>query len=321
MQYESLNPYYRQSLDIIYNYINDNTINEIIINEPQTIIIERIGMGKIKYPDANLSIQNLKKLTRIIANNAGLHFNDMNPKLSCVMPYFRHRFEAMFGASVQDGVSIAIRTKHKKNLTWCDLGVSNDLEAYLRNIITRGDNIIISGATNTGKTTLLNKLINELPNHQRIVAVEDTPEVDLHKFEHATALIAGRDNDITKNGGLQSWENITNHINRISPDNIILGEISTINTAPALSYLNTGNKGFICTIHAESPMQIPNKFTLNMQYSGKELANIEDMLFQLVDTIIQIKRIDVNNKIMRKITDIYHPKIKKYAMKDGVFNG
>src|SRR5690606_25720912 len=115
-------------------------------------------------------------------NYRGLTFDpDRHPKLSCVLPG-GHRFECLVGNSVQTGLSLAIRAKHPFVPSWDQIGVSADIRAYLKAAIDEEKNIIISGATNTGKTTLLNMMLEWVPADCRVVGIEDTPELKLERF-------------------------------------------------------------------------------------------------------------------------------------------
>ncbi len=316
MSYDSLNPILRIRLNDLFQYISNVQITEFRINKPFIVITDTRGSGLLEIQDKNLSIDNLKNLCKILSNMNGLIFNNESPQISCVLPFYNHRFEAAFGASAVHGISLAIRCKHKFEPSWQELGINPKTQAFITTRIQAQDNIVIAGATNTGKTTLLNKLLSLLPDSRRVVSVEDTPEVDITRFWNGTGLIAGRGAQFHHNG-LLSWEVLSNHINRITPDNIIFGEISTANSFCAINSLNAGNKGFMCTIHAESPKQVPLKFAMNLQWGEHKIDNIAQNINQLTDLIIQIKR---NDNGFRQISDLFNPKTQQYIMQNGVFH-
>jgi pilus assembly protein CpaF len=189
---------------------------------------------------------------------------------------------------------------------------------FLRSAIEGELNMLISGATNTGKTTLLNRLLTFLPDDRRVVAAEDTPELDIARFWDGVGLIAARD-EFGAKSGLLSWAQIYDHLMRITPDHVFFGEISITNAKAALAALNSGITGFMCTIHAASPQQaLDRKFDQNIAWSGQSMPRVPEFLRELVDVVIQIKR---STDGMRRITDIYQPRLDHWVMQDGVMLG
>jgi len=301
---------------------------------PGKVVVDRRGEGKRLIDDPDLTLSKIEDICKVLANYTGVEFDpDKAPKLSCVVPEVRHRFECLVGASVQSGVSLAIRCKHPFTPTWEDLGIPEDggmllrpipqappapprsLFEYLKQVILDGNNVVVSGATNTGNTTLINKLLKFLPDDCRVVAAEDTPELHIDRFWDGVGLVAAR--EASTGSGMVSWRELYDHKMRITPDRVIFGEISTQNAFAALGALNSGVTGFMCTIHAESPMQVlRRKFVQNVAWSGELMADIPEFLAELVDVIIQIKRDDTG---FRRITDIYEPRNDRWVMRDGEY--
>ena len=284
---------------------------ELRMSCPGTVVIDRRGVGKQVIHESGLTQGLIENICRALANNEGIGFNAISkPKLSCIIPGARHRFECAVGPSVQSGLSLAIRCKHDFIPTWDDLGADEALQGYLYQTIAASQNIIISGATNTGKTTLLNMLLEMVPDSRRVVAMEDTPEIALDRFYDGIGLIAGRDDDA--NRAMLSWRQIYDHVMRITPDHIILGEISTQNAYPALGVLNSGVTGFICTIHAHSPWQaLHRKFDHNIAWSGQAMPRVPEFLVDLIDVVIQISR---DEDGVRRISHVYEPRHDRYVV-------
>ncbi|MHA1597535.1 MAG: ATPase, T2SS/T4P/T4SS family, partial [Alphaproteobacteria bacterium] len=234
------------------------------------------------------------------------------PKLSCVLPG-GHRFECLLGSSVRSGISLAIRCKHPFTPTWQQLGVNDAIRDYLLAAVMNERNIIISGATNTGKTTLLNMLLGTLPDDRRVIAVEDTPELHIDKFWDGVGLLAARESN--SGTGLLDWRQLYDHLMRVTPDHIVFGEISTLNAFAALAALNSGVTGFMCTIHADSPYQaIHRKFDQNIAWAGDVMPRVPEFLTDLVDVVVQIKRTPDG---FRQITDIFEPGADSFILRDG----
>ena len=297
-------------LSPLATYYSDPATVEVRMNEPCKIVTDRRGEGKKVQEDERLVASTLKRICMTLANRFGLHFHaDNSPKLSCLLPE-GHRFECLVGSSVQSGLSLAIRCKHPYKPAWQDFGIDTTLQGLVRESIEKSYNIIISGATNTGKTTLLNMMLATLPASRRVIAVEDTPELELGHFSDSNGLLAARG----KSMGMVSWRELYDHAMRITPDHLIFGEISTENAFAALGALNSGNRGFMCTIHAESPEQaLTRKFEQNIAWAGEKMEDIPAYLRGLIDMVIQIKR---DHDGYRRVSAIYMPKKDEYILGD-----
>ena len=295
-------------------FYDDPSTVEMRMTRPKVVIVDRRGVGKIEIPAPELTLGKIESICRSLANVTKVKFDpDRAPKLSCVIPEVRHRFECLVGASVQTKLSLAIRCKHPFVPTWEQVGAPPEVVAYLKRAILKDSkNIIVGGATNTGKTTFLNKLLKFLPDDRRVIAAEDTPELEIDRFYDGVGLIAAR--EASTSSGTVTWRELYDHQMRITPDHVIFGEISTQNAFAALGALNSGITGFMCTIHAESPEQVLNrKFVQNIAWAGQNMRDVPEFLRELVDVIVQIKR---DSSGYRRITDIYEPRNNTWVMKD-----
>ena len=287
-----VNPIIREVLAPLSLFYGDPTTVECRMNKPGEVITDRRGKGLERHSANDLTQALIESLCRSLANHHGIAFHiDNNPKLSCILPDGSHRFECLVGASVQSGLSLAIRCKHPFKPSWSKAGVNQTIKAYLMNALNQEANMIISGATNTGKTTFLNMLLAQLPADRRVIALEDTPELEIERFWNGNGLIAAREEKTNQGSGMVSWRELYDHMMRITPDHIIFGEISTTNCLAALGALNSGVTGFFCTIHSESPIQaITRKFDQNISWSGQTMPRVPEFLSELVDVVVQIKR-------------------------------
>ncbi len=307
------NPLFRRILAPLETHYADPVTVEIRMNRAGRIVTDRRGEGKRVVEDAALTLAAVESIARSLANANGLTFDpDQSPKLSCVLPG-GHRFEVLVGASVRTGLSLAIRCKHAFTPTWEQAGVSDTIRAYLVEAVEAEANMVISGATNTGKTTLLNMILNIIEPHRRVVAVEDTPELHIERFWDGVGLLAAREADT--GAGMLGWRQLYDHLTRITPDHILFGEISTQNAFAALAALNSGVTGFMCTIHAESPWQaIHRKFDQNIAWAGETMPRVPEFLSELVDVVVQIRR---DKDGFRRISDIWEPRKDRYVLQDG----
>jgi pilus assembly protein CpaF len=304
----------RTILRPLARYYDDPTTVEMRINRPKKVVVDRRGVGKVEIDAPELTLAKVEDICRSLANITKVKFDpDKAPKLSCVIPEVAHRFECALNASVRSKISLAIRCKHPFTPTWEQIGATPEVVGYLKRTIIEEQNAIVAGATNTGKTTLLNKMLDFLPDTARVVAVEDTPELQIDRFWDGVGLLAAR--EASTSTGMLTWRELYDHQMRITPDHVIFGEISTQNAFAALGSLNSGVTGFMCTIHAESPEQVlKRKFAQNIAWAGLRMHDIPEFLRELVDVIIQIKR-DASG--FRRITDIYEPRSGRWVMRHG----
>ncbi len=295
-------------------YYDDPTTVEIRIVRPSQVIVDRRGVGKCALPAPDLTRAVIEDLCRSLANVTGAAFEpETAPKLSCIIPDVRHRFECLVGPSVQSGISLAVRCKHPFTPSWDQVGAGGGLVEYLQASVMAEKNIIVSGATNTGKTTLLNKLLSFLPDDRRVIGVEDTPELQIERFWDGVGLLAARDARFST--GMVGWDGLYDHLMRATPDHVVFGEISIQNAFAALAVLNSGITGFMCSIHAEGPKQaLDRKFDQNIAWSGASMPRVPEFLHELVDVVVQIKR---SADGYRRITDIYEPRADRWVLRDG----
>ncbi len=286
---------------------------EVRTKVPGQIIIERRDLNEriCEVQADDLTLHRIKTICRALANIRGLEFSEIDkPQLSTTLPG-GHRFECLIGNSVITGLSLAIRCKHPHKITLEDMGLDDALIAYVKTALEKQWNIAISGSTNTGKTTLLNNLLSYLPDERRVVSAEDTPELEVDRFYNGVSLLAAR--DVSQGAGLRTWQQLYDHKMRISPDNILFGEISTQNAFAALNVLNTGARGWMCTVHAESAELVPARFQENINAAGGRMSDVADFMRKLVDLVIHIKR---DNRGQRFISDIFEMKNDRYVLRD-----
>lgn len=311
--HHTANPLMKRILDPLERHYGDTRTVEIRMSQAGKVVSERRGEGKRVVDDPALDLATLERIARSLSNTNGLTFDaDASPKLSCVLPG-GHRFEILVGASVRSGLSMAIRCKHPFTPEWEQAGVSPTVRAYIEGAVRAEKNMIISGATNTGKTTLLNMILAGVDPERRVIAVEDTPELHIERFWDGNGLLAAR--EANTGAGMLDWRQLYDHLMRITPDHILFGEISTQNAFAALAALNSGVTGFMCTIHAESPFQaIHRKFDQNIAWAGETMPRVPEFLSELVDVVVQIKR---DKDGWRRVTDIWEPRNDRHVLKDG----
>ena len=307
-------------------WYNQENIEEIAINRSGQIWLRLRGKRAypwVMYKDEKLTKEYLTDLLYIVANTYELPFDPVegNPVVYAAIPG-EHRFSAICGRNVMydnedltGGIALTIRVHsddvafglgdygltqghglHKIN-PLKDIKEPDDPYERLLLSIKRGDHILVSGATATGKTTFLNNLLKILDIHKRIVTIEDTREL-IVPHPNRVHLVLSR----TEQTNALTYAKIIDLVVRFTPDAIIGGEISTGNAGAIWELMGSGHDNCLATIHAESSEAAYQAFTDRILHTYPTIdrkKTIEEMRQKL--RVVQINR-DGNLRAVTEIT-------------------
>lgn len=274
----------------IEHLILDDSISEVMVNGPDRVFIEKGGYLQ-PVPDVSLGEKALLVAVKNIARRLGDDISESHPILDSRLPD-GSRVAAVIPPCSLNGVTLTIRKFNTHRFEMPDLIAAGTLDQQLANrledyVLSR-KNILISGGTSCGKTTVLNILGRFIPEDERILLIEDTAEIHLRhpnlvRFEarhpqNGVAGIAIRD--------------LLKAALRHRPDRILLGEIRGGEAFDLLQLLNTGHSGTLSTIHANSAKQGLARFTSCVLQSGVELPyrGIKSNIADSLHVVIQIER-------------------------------
>jgi pilus assembly protein CpaF len=274
----------------IEHLILDDSVSEVMVNGPDRVFVERNGFLQ-QVPGIALGERSLTVAVKNIARRLGDDISETKPILDSRLPD-GSRVAAVIPPCSLSGVTLTIRKFNARHFELEDLirtgmldrGLANRLEDYL----LQRRNILISGGTGTGKTTLLTALGKFIPADERILLIEDTAEIQL-AHENLVRFEARQE----QNGApAVSIRDLLKAALRHRPDRMLLGEIRGGEAFDLLQLLNTGHSGTISTIHASSAKQGLARFTTCVLQSGVELpyraikTNIGDSL----NVVVHIER-------------------------------
>jgi pilus assembly protein CpaF len=270
----------------IENFILDSEINEIMINGSDRIFIERQGHME-PVPEVVISQKSLQAAVRNIARRLGDDISEEKPFLDSRLPD-GSRVAAVLPPCSLNGVVLTIRKFNAKYFAMKDLvagkTLSTEVAGRLEAAVLERQNILISGGTGTGKTTLLTALSSSIPKHERVLVIEDTAEIQIQ----APNLVRFEARPEQNGFPAITIRQLLRASLRHRPDRILLGEIRGAEAFDLLQLLNTGHSGTISTLHANSAAQALSRFTSCVLESGVELPyraiknNIADSLSLLV---------------------------------------
>ncbi|HLJ86936.1 MAG TPA: ATPase, T2SS/T4P/T4SS family [Candidatus Angelobacter sp.] len=284
--FELVLPYLRP----IEALILDETVSEIMVNGGPRVFVERAGRLEA-IPDSGLTEAALNAAIRNIARRLGDDVSEAKPILDSRLPD-GSRVAAVIRPCSVDGITLTIRKFAAQHFTMNDLldagTVTAQAAALLQQHVERRSNILISGGTGTGKTTLLNVLANFIPDDDRVVLIEDTAEIRFRKPNLVRFEARREQNGIPA----VTIRDLLKATLRHRPDRIIVGEIRGGEAFDLLQALNTGHSGTISTIHANSAAQALQRFTSCVLQSGIELPYraIKSHIADSIQLLVHIER-------------------------------
>lgn len=271
----------------------DPSIADILVNGHDSIYIERFGKLE-KTPVYFKDDEHLLKVIDKIVTNVGRRIDESSPLVDARLND-GSRVNAITPPLALDGPSLSIRRFTQDKLQLEDLvemkSLSPSLAEVLKQIIKIRLNVLISGGTGSGKTTMLNALSNNIPKGERIVTIEDSAELQL-KTDHIVRLET-RPANIEGKGEVTQRDLVKNSL-RMRPDRIIIGEVRGQETFDMLQAMNTGHDGSLTTIHANSPRDSLSRVENMVTMAGFDLPirTIRAQIASAINVVIQLARLE-----------------------------
>ncbi len=316
----------RQLLLPLDAFLKDKSLYEVVINRPGEVLTEGAG-GWQRHELPDLTFEKLMRLARAVASFSSQGIDETRPLLSATLPDDERIQIVIPPATTKNTVSITIRKPSAVSLSMEDMekgglfddvvvstdGVQKDdglLDAYrnkqyrafLEAAVLARKNIIISGATGSGKTTLSKALIQHIPESERLISIEDTPELMIPQPNHVRLFYSKGGQGLAKVGAKDLLESCL----RMRPDRVLLQELRDGTAFYYIRNINSGHPGSITTVHADSPSLAFEQLTLLVKESegGQDLDrdDIRNLLKISIDVIVQCKRI--NGRF--RVTEIYY---------------
>ncbi|QTK81721.1 Type IV secretion system protein virB11 [Agrobacterium tumefaciens] len=317
----------RELLRPLSPFLRDKTLYEVIVNKPGEVMTEGEN-GWQTHDMPQLDYDRLMRLARAVASYSSQSIDETRPILSATLPDDERIQIVIPPATTRGLVSITIRKPSAVSLDLDDLddgGLFAEVactgevhgrpdqrlsglhragahKQFLREAVLARKNIIISGATGSGKTTLSKALIQHIPDTERIISIEDTPELVIPQPNHVRLIYSKGRQGTAKIGARELLESCL----RMRPDRILLQELRDGTAFYYVRNVNSGHPGSITTVHADSAHLAFEQLTLLVKESegGRDLErhDILEMLKIAIDIIIQCKRIDGRFRV----TEIYY---------------
>lgn len=296
-------------------------VTDVLINRPGEVWVETTGGGMCREPADQLNEQALQRLARQIAAASHQGVNREQPLLSATLPDGA-RVQVVAPPATRGGLAMAVRKHLISDLSVGDLARDGlfdaagrverrreaEADAELRAILDAGDlggflkaavalrkTIVISGGTGSGKTTLLNALVKEIDRSERLVVIEDAPEIRLdHPNSVGLVAVRGELGEARVDADALLAASL-----RLRPDRIMLGELRGREAFAFLRAVNSGHPGSITTVHADSPAGALDQIALLALTSGVDLGweKVQTYVSKVIDVVVQIDRADGSRRV------------------------
>jgi pilus assembly protein CpaF len=273
----------------IRHLLQAETVSEIMVNPDSSVWIEEAGQIQ-SLPGIRFEEGALITGLEVIANKWGKKLDADSPILNLRLPD-GSRLAAMIPPVVNPRPLVTIRKFTSRNFTLRDLidkqMLTADQAHSLTAAVRRGDNILIAGATSTGKSTLLNVLADAISEHERILLIEDTAELHIRKPH-----LVSTESQVDTHRSSITFDDLLKAVLRHRPDRIIVGEVRGTEARTLLDAMNTGHRGTLATIHASSAKEALHRFAGLVLRSSPNLNtdSVRNDVARCLDRVVYVER-------------------------------
>jgi pilus assembly protein CpaF len=301
----------------IERLLSDDSVTEIMVNGPYDVWVERQGrlyQTTVRFNDDS----HLRRIINKMVAQVGRRIDESSPMVDARLPD-GSRVNAVIPPLSLSGPLVTIRKFANKRLDLNEMirlnTLSDETVGFLQRCILAQLNILISGGTGTGKTTLLNALSAAIADSERIVTIEDAAELQL-KQAHVLRL-EGRPKNMEGQGEITIRDLVRNAL-RMRPDRIIVGEVRGPEALDMLQAMNTGHDGSLTTVHANAPRDALARVETMVLMAGYDLPlrAIRQQIASALDLIIHLERLDDGTRRVTAITEVQRMESEVITLQD-----
>lgn len=289
----------------VWPLLQDEKVTEVMINRHDEIWVEI--KGKIQKTDAKFKDEDaLRSAVNNIAQSVGRRITDEEPRLDARLPN-GFRVAAVIPPCSRKGTTVAIRKFSTTQFTFKDYisigAMTADAAQFLDICMKLGKNVLVSGGTGSGKTTLLSVLSNRIPKGQRVIVIEDSSELKV-EYEHVVFFETQQPDE--QGVGEVSIRDLLKSSLRLRPDRIIVGEVRGSEALELIQAMNTGHKGCMGTIHANSAEDALVRLEALAQGGDSQLSEkaLRHQIGSAIDIVVQISRYADGSRRLGSISEV-----------------
>jgi pilus assembly protein CpaF len=290
---------------LLQEYLDDPSITEVMVNGPELVFVESQGMIR-KTARTFESDEQLRRVIDRMVRTSGRRVDQSSPMVDARLPD-GSRLNVILPPLAVDGPSVTIRKFTSSWLTTEDLVAQGSLSVeaadFLEKAVQAKLNILVSGGTGTGKTTILNILSSFIGRTERVVTIEDAVELSLH-LPNLVRLESRPAN--SEGAGEVVIRDLVRNSLRMRPDRIVVGEVRGGETIDMLQAMNTGHEGSLSTVHANSPRDALRRLETMVLLGGVELPlrAIREQVASSIDLIVHLVRDTMGRRFISTVTEV-----------------
>jgi len=285
--------------------LSEPTISDILVNNYHSVYVERFGkleLTPVRFKDND----HLMKIIDRIVSKIGRRIDESSPMVDARLTD-GSRVNAIIPPLAIDGASISIRRFSEDKLTLSDLveknALTENMAIFLQSVAKAKQNVLISGGTGSGKTTMLNAMSNFIPEDERIVTIEDSAELQL-QLPHVVRLET-RPANIEGKGEVSLRDLVKNSL-RMRPDRVVIGEVRGGEAFDMLQAMNTGHDGSLTTVHANKPRDSLARVENMVSMAGFELPTsaVRKQIASAINIIVQLNRLEDGSRRVMSVQEV-----------------
>lgn len=285
--------------------IEDDAVTEVMVNGAGEVFYEMDGR-LVKSQAQFESDEQVRVLIDRIIGPLGRRIDESSPMVNARLPQ-GHRVNAVIPPITPDGPHLTIRAFGKRSPTLGEMAqagsVSTSVAKHLGWLVRMRKNVVVSGGTGSGKTTMLNALSRLIDPSERVITIEDSAELKLPRTSHVVRMEA-RPKNAEGTGEVSIRDLVINSL-RMRPDRIIVGECRSSEAWDMLQAMNTGHSGSMTTLHANSPEDVVDRMVTMVRYAADlPVDAIEAQIGSAFDAIVQISRDKGGGRYVSEIADV-----------------
>ena len=276
--------------------LDSDDVTDVLVNAPDEVWVERAGRLERAAVDLG-SPEDVRALAVRLAGSGGQRLDDASPLVDARLPDGT-RLHAVLPPVGGPCTLVSLRVLRRRAFTMAELvatgGVAPGFAPVLESLVAARANVLVSGATGTGKTTLLSALLSLVPSDERIVCIEEAGELAPH-HPHVVRLLTRRPN-VEGSGGVALPELVRQAL-RMRPDRIVLGECRGAEVREVLTALNTGHEGGWATLHANTAADVPARLEALAALAGMDREAVAAQVASAVDAVVHLRRVDGRRRL------------------------
>lgn len=283
----------------------DPAVTDILVNRFDHVYVERFGV----LQETDIRFRDDEHLIRIIsriASRVGRRIDTSAPMVDARLPD-GSRVNATLPPVTIDGPTLSIRRFGRRRLSQVDLlrlGMFSDpMNRFLQILVRHRKSVVVTGGTGSGKSTLLGAIAEAIPDHERIITIEDAAELMLPQT-HVIRMETRASN--TEGRGEISQRDLVVNALRMRPDRIVMGEVRSAEALDMLQAMNTGHDGSLTTVHANSPRDAFARLETMVMMAGMDLPSraIREQAVSALNYIVHVRRYDDGIRRVERISEV-----------------